>query len=77
MGASLEVMRRDADLMRSDRQKKDKHGNNTIGPVVFAQVAGRSGMPGQGVCDVIDIVEAALRDAGISTSGRDQSIDEA
>lgn len=77
VGASLEVMRRDADLMRSDRQKKDKHGNNTIGPVVFAQVAGRSGMPGQGVCDVIDIVEAALRDAGISTSGRDQSIDEA
>jgi len=59
VGASLEVMRRDADLMRSDQQK-DKHG-----PVVFAQVAGKGGVPGQGVSDIIDIVEASLRDAGI------------
>jgi hypothetical protein len=70
-------MRRDADLMRSDHQKKDKHGNNAIGPVVFAQVAGGSGVPGQGVSDVIDIVEAALRDAGIFTSSHKRSIDEA
>lgn len=77
VGASLEVMRRDADLMRSDHQKKDKHGNNAIGPVVFAQVAGGSGVPGQGVSDVIDIVEAALRDAGIFTSSHKRSIDEA
>jgi urease accessory protein len=63
VGASLEVMRRDALLMRGK------------GPVVFAQVGGSSVKQpgtGPGVDAIVLHIEAALASAGISSTAKRQ-----
>jgi hypothetical protein len=82
VGASLEVLRRDADLMRSGtgtgrgRGEGDRTGSGAVAPWVFAQVGGRASGDsaaapagyGPGMDEIVQHVQAALERAGMQPS---------